>query len=149
MTKGASVMLSGEHPAVVVKTWPHSVRSVGSARRLLAHHLEAWGLRHLVEAAEVVVSELVTNAVNHARVPRGHLIGTRFERLESGVRIEVHDASERKPEQREASEEAEFGRGLVLVEALTSGQWGVSVREGLGKMVWAVCTKGDGPVDPS
>lgn len=139
MTGGAPGALAEESPAVVAKTWPHGPRSVGRARRLLAQHLGAWGMPQLADAAEVVLSELVTNSVRHARSPQGHLIGTRFERLACGVRIEVHDANERKPERREASADAEFGRGLVLVDALTGGQWGVSDRDGPGKMLWAIC----------
>lgn len=152
MTDGTLAMHADERPAVVFKIWPRSVRSVPRARRLLTQHLDVWGLPHLSESAELVVSELVTNAVNHARSPRGHLIGTRFERLENGgVRIEVHDACEGKPERREASADAEFGRGLALVDALTGGRWGVSLREGPGKVVWAVCTNdemGGSPVMP-
>lgn len=144
MTTGTPAAHVDERPTVVFRIWPRSVRSVTRARHFLTQHLDVWGLPHLSESAELVVSELVTNAVDHARSPRGHLIGTRFERLESGgVRIEVHDASERKPELREASADAEFGRGLALVDALTSGRWGVSGREGPGKMVWAVCTDDD------
>jgi anti-sigma regulatory factor (Ser/Thr protein kinase) len=112
---------------------------VGRARHLLAQHLGGWGLPHLADTAELIVSELVTNAVRHAREPRGRLIGTRFERLECGVRIEVHDANDRKPECQEVPGEAEGGRGLVLVDSLTDGRWGVGNREGVGKMVWAVC----------
>ncbi|MFG1806121.1 ATP-binding protein [Streptomyces sp. NPDC049040] len=141
MTMGTPTTQVDEPSAIVQKTWPRSVRSVTRARHLLAHQLDAWGLPRLADAAEVVVSELVTNAVNHARSPRGHLIGTSFERLDGGVRIEVHDASERKPERRKASEDEEYGRGLALVDALTGGQWGVSVREGPGKVVWAVCAE--------
>jgi anti-sigma regulatory factor (Ser/Thr protein kinase) len=119
--------------------WPHGPRSVGRARRLLVRHLDAWGLPQLVDAAELVVSELVTNAVRHAGEPRGRLIGTRFERLECGVRIEVHDAGGHKPERQGVCADAESGRGLALVDALTGGQWGVAGRVGVGKMVWAVC----------
>ncbi len=115
---------------------------MGRARRLLVRNLDVWGLAHLADAAALVVSELVTNSVRHAREPRGHLIRTRFERLRDGVRIEVHDASDRKPEHREASSYAESGRGLALVELITAGRWGVSDREGIGKMVWAVCADG-------
>lgn len=140
MTPGAPTPVAEERPTVVTKTWPPAPQSVGRARRLLVHHLDAWGLPHLVDAALLVLSELVTNSVRHARSPQGHLIGTRFERLERGVRIEVHDANEQKPERREASTDAEFGRGLALVDALTDGQWGVSDREGPGKMLWAVCS---------
>lgn len=94
---------------------------------------------HLADSAELIVSELVTNAVRHAREPHGRLIGTRFERLGDGVRIEVHDANDRKPERHEVPAEAESGRGLVLVDSLTGGRWGVGNREGVGKMLWAVC----------
>jgi hypothetical protein len=122
----------------VERAWPPSPLSVGRARRLLAYHLYAWGLPHLADTAGLVVSELVTNALNHA-CEGGNVLRTRFERLEDGVRIEVHDASEKKPERRQASAEAESGRGLDLVDVLTGGYWGVSGREGVGKMVWAVC----------
>ncbi|WP_188285977.1 ATP-binding protein [Streptomyces sp. CBMA29] len=98
---------AGERDSVIVKSWPHGPRSVGAARRLLAGCLGEWGLGHLAEAAELVVSELVTNSVRHARRPSGHLIRTRFERLRDGVRIEVHDASGEKPERREAASDAE------------------------------------------
>jgi anti-sigma regulatory factor (Ser/Thr protein kinase) len=139
MTPPPSATLAEERPFVVVKRWPHSPRSVGRARLLLAQHLGDWGLSHLADTAELIVSELFTNSVRHAREPHGRLIGTRFERLACGVRIEVHDANDRKPERQEAATDAESGRGLVLVDSLTGGHWGVSSREGVGKMVWAVC----------
>jgi anti-sigma regulatory factor (Ser/Thr protein kinase) len=116
---------------------------VGRARQFLAHHLDAWGLPHLTDCATVIVSELVTNAVRHAHPPYGNLIATRFERLPSGVRIEVHDGSDNKPERREACAEEESGRGLGLVDALTGGQWGVSDRNGPGKIVWALLVDTD------
>jgi two-component sensor histidine kinase len=88
--------------------------------------------------------ELVTNAVEHAHPPYGHLIATRLERLDCGVRIEVHDANDNKPERLDVSADDESGRGLALVDVLTSGRWGVSDREGSGKMVWAVCAEVSG-----
>ncbi|MBD0738167.1 ATP-binding protein [Streptomyces sp. CBMA29] len=112
---------------------------MGRARKLLAAQLDAWGLAHLTDTAEVVVSELFTNSVRHARVPDGRRIATHFERLENGVRIEVHDANDVRPVLQNASADAESGRGLALVDAFTGGRWGVSDREGVGKMVWAVC----------
>jgi hypothetical protein len=146
MTPNTLAALAGEWPAVVERLWPPAPRSVGRARRFLVRSLDAWGLPHLAESAELVVSELVTNAVRHARPPYGHVICTRFERLECGVRIEVHDACDHKPELREASADEESGRGLGLVEVLTGGQWGVSGRNGPGKALWAVCA-GDGTGD--
>lgn len=132
-------MITAEAPAVVARTWPRTPRSVGRARHLLAEHLALWGLAFLTDAAALVVSELVTNTVRHAGKPEGHLILTRFERLECGVRIEVHDANEDKPDRREVSLDAESGRGLALVDALTGGHWGVGDRADIGKVVWAVC----------
>ncbi|MEU6851462.1 ATP-binding protein [Actinacidiphila alni] len=134
--------MAEEPSSVVVRMWPHGPRSVGRARRLLIRHLAAWDLAHLTDTAELIVSELVTNSVNHARAPHGRLIATRFERVESGVRIEVHDADDHKPERREALSDEESGRGLALVDALTNGRWGVSERLGVGRLVWAVCAEG-------
>lgn len=126
-------------PGVVVRTWPHGPRSVARARHLLVSTLASWDLPHLADSAALVVSELVTNSVRHAKVPRGRLIRTRFERLGTGIRIEVHDAPGIRPELRSAAPDAESGRGLALVDVITSGQWGVSERGGVGKLVWAVC----------
>ena len=139
MTSPVPAALAEERPSVVEKLWPPAPLSVGRARQFLARHLDAWGLPQLTDNAQVIVSELVTNAVTHAYPPYGNLIATRFERLESGVRIEVHDWNDSKPERREASAEAESGRGLGLVDVLTGGHWGVSARNGPGKTVWAIC----------
>ena len=139
MTPPAPAALAEERPSVVEKLWPPAPLSVGRARQFLARHLDAWGLPQLTDSAQVIVSELVTNALTHAHPPYGKLIATRFERLESGVRIEVHDSSDSKPERREACAEAESGRGLGLVDVLTGGHWGVSDRNGPGKMIWAIC----------
>ncbi|MEU6850630.1 ATP-binding protein [Actinacidiphila alni] len=138
MSQSTPAQTSEEDPAEVTKTWPHGPRSVGKARHLLARTLEEWGLPHLSDAAELVVSELVTNSVRHAAEPRGRLIYTRFQRVGDSVRIEVHDANDSKPERREVPSDEETGRGLYLVQAITGGQWGVSDRKGVGKQVWAV-----------
>jgi anti-sigma regulatory factor (Ser/Thr protein kinase) len=137
MAPPAPAVPAGECPSVAEKLWPPAPQSVHRARHFLAQHLDAWGLPHLTDSAQVIVSELLTNAVRYAHPPYGNVIATRFERLESGVRIEVHDAGDGKPERREASADEEDGRGLCLVDALTGGQWGVSDREGPGKIVWA------------
>jgi hypothetical protein len=141
VTDSTSSATEREHPSVVVTSWPHGPRSVGRARRLLVSSLDGWGLKHLADAAELVVSELVTNSVRHAAEPRARLIATRFERVEGGVRIEVHDANCSKPAVRQAAADAEGGRGLALVDAITAGRWGVSERDGVGKTVWAVCSE--------
>lgn len=124
----------------VVRRWPNSARSVPRARRELLDTLAAWKLPELEDAAVLVLSELVTNAVRHAGSPRGREIETRFCRLSDGrLRIEVHDAGDHRPVLRRAADTDEGGRGLLLVDSVTAHQWGVSSRGGVGKLVWAVC----------
>ncbi|MEU7040099.1 ATP-binding protein [Streptomyces varsoviensis] len=103
------------------------------------HHVEAllteWKLGGLIEDASLVVSELTTNAVIHAKG-----IGDFFEvelRRRSGVLIlEVSDSYQwRMPVLREPGAEDTDGRGLLLVNALAE-KWGVRPRQ-TGKTVWA------------
>jgi anti-sigma regulatory factor (Ser/Thr protein kinase) len=100
--------------------------------------MDDWGLAELADAAELVLSELLTNAVRHAAA-RTREVGTRYERDSTGgVRIEVSDGSPVTPRLRAATLDAESGRGLGLVNVMTGGRWGV-VRDpsGGGKTVWA------------
>ncbi|WP_329182270.1 ATP-binding protein [Streptomyces sp. NBC_01477] len=122
----------------VVSRWPLTAYSVGCARHELRAALSGWGLDHLADPAEIVLSELLTNAVRHARAPRGRLVETRYERQKHAIRIEVHDANDRPPQRRRPADDDEGGRGLALVDALTEQRWGVSSRQGVGKLVWAV-----------
>ncbi|WUH92366.1 helix-turn-helix domain-containing protein [Streptomyces sp. NBC_00433] len=132
-------------PSTLVYRWRRDPSIVVRARRLLVWHLDAWDMKGLAGVAELVVSELVTNAVQHAHGPEDALVETRFERLPGGdLRIEVHDANENKPELRQLSADAESGRGLALVDALTGGRWGASAREGVGKLLWAECGADNG-----
>ncbi|WP_037908481.1 ATP-binding protein [Actinacidiphila yeochonensis] len=136
----------------VVSRWPRTRRTVGRAREDLRVALAKWGLEELADAAELVLSELVTNSVRHARTPAGRLVETRYTQYGRGLRIEVHDADETWPRPRAAMDEDEGGRGLALVDALTQHRWGVEPRPGPGKLVWAHIgdlneVAPDGPVD--
>ena len=79
---------------------------------------------------ELLVSELVTNAVLHA----GTDVELVVRRLRKGVRVEVLDRSTRPPVPRAYDDEAMTGRGLALVREL-SRVWGVDERKD-GKVVW-------------
>ncbi|GAB7186755.1 ATP-binding protein [Kitasatospora sp. Ki12] len=119
---------------------PRHRASVPSARTLLQTFLHgAPGGDALTIGGGLVLSELVTNAVVHARVPRGRRIAVRFEAVCDHLRIEVHDASSDIPViRRSAGPDDPSGRGLCLVEAL-SVEWGYGPRlEGIGKIVWAL-----------
>ncbi|MFW6692462.1 ATP-binding protein [Streptomyces sp. MAR4 CNX-425] len=123
-------------------SWTRHRRCVGLARAQLRKMLARWGMAELEFAAVAVLSELVANAVVHARVPPGREVHTRFVPVDGGVRIEVHDASGELPVPRVPDESG--GYGLTLVDEL-SARWGVAERGGVGKCVWAVITDGDRP----
>ncbi|MEU0339952.1 ATP-binding protein [Streptomyces bobili] len=87
--------------------------------------------------AELLLSELVTNPLRHARVPVGREIGVRVATYDGRLRVEVADANNSRPEVREPADEDEHGRGLALVEALAL-RWGCCPRRhGIGKATWA------------
>ncbi|GAA1553277.1 ATP-binding protein [Streptomyces globosus] len=107
------------------------------ARRDVTLCLRTWGLDGLVDDAQMVVSELVTNAIRHTRTRR---IGVSVTRLPDHVRIVVTDTSRTLPAPAPATvaPDAEAGRGLQLVDQLTT-RWG-SRRLRTGKQVWAELT---------
>ncbi|MDT9690230.1 ATP-binding protein [Streptomyces sp. P9(2023)] len=120
---------------LIVMRWRRGPKSVPLARRALRKALGTWGLPAIEDAASLILSELLTNAVRHARVP-GRSIETRFLLMPDGLRIEVHDASEQRPLMALPDDDAGGGWGLPLVDTL-SAKWGVSDRSGPGKLVWA------------
>ncbi|MFE3900695.1 ATP-binding protein [Streptomyces sp. NPDC059153] len=128
--------MSNVSAAQVVRRWSRHPRCVGAARAELRTAMEIWGLASLRDSATLVLSELLTNAGQHARVSPGREIETRFMRMDGGLRIEVHDASEVPPQECKPDLEACDGRGLLLVAALADA-WGFEERVGPGKTVWA------------
>ncbi|MET9884950.1 ATP-binding protein [Streptomyces sp. NPDC006430] len=118
---------------------PHGPRAPGRARALLRGQLAEWGVDSgPAEAAELLLSELVTNAVRHARAPRGRDIGVRLARYDGVLRVEVADAGPAvKLTPQIVADWDERGRGLVIVAALAK-RWGYCPRRhGIGKAVWA------------
>ena len=118
-----------ESTALSITLAPHG-RSVGEARRFLDAELGRQGLDHLVDDAVLAVSELVTNAVLHART----LITVRMALDEQVLRVEVADEGEGAPVLRDYGAYATTGRGLGLVSRLACAM-GVEVRP-VGKAVW-------------
>ncbi|MFC4035850.1 SpoIIE family protein phosphatase [Streptomyces polygonati] len=114
-------------------TWelPSDPEAVGKAREYASRTLEAWGLDDVTFTTEIVVSELVTNAIRHASGPiQLRLI------LESGTLIcEVSDGSDTFPRLRRARVYDEGGRGLLMVAQL-SRRWGTRSTS-TGKVIWA------------
>jgi anti-sigma regulatory factor (Ser/Thr protein kinase) len=107
----------------------------GHARRILDAALAEWGLGHLADAADLIMSELVTNAVVHGE-PDAFLAFYTDREADGGLLfIEVEDAGEHVPLQRDADEDSLDGRGLQIVAAIAE-DWGTEP-VGSGKRVWA------------
>ncbi|MDV9177509.1 SpoIIE family protein phosphatase, partial [Streptomyces sp. W16] len=107
---------------------PHPL-TAGQARRLTRRVLRRWGLDALLDTTELMVSEVVTNAVRYASRP----ISLRLLRTDV-LRCEVTDDSPQVPRMREAGPGDEGGRGLFLVDRLAQ-RWGAT-RLSTGKVVW-------------
>ncbi|MER5767716.1 SpoIIE family protein phosphatase [Streptomyces sp. NPDC001985] len=101
----------------------------GRARRLARRALSRWGLEEMSDAVELLVSEVVTNAVRYAERP----VTLRLLRTDV-LRCEVGDDSPQLPRQRKARDTDEGGRGLFLVNRLAR-RWGAT-RLSSGKVVW-------------
>lgn len=108
---------------------PAEPRSVARARELACRRLAEWKLDDLVDTAELLVSELVTNALRHGEGDiRLRLL------LDRTLVCEVWDTGLVQPRRRRARDTDEGGRGLQLVDLLSAG-WG-SRRTPKGKIVW-------------
>ncbi|AZQ39870.1 PAS domain S-box protein [Streptomyces cyaneochromogenes] len=115
-----------------VRVWrlPVDPATVAGARRMASEQLAAWGLAELEFATELIVSELVTNAIRYGSAP----IDLRLIRADVLI-CEVSDGSSTAPHLRRARVFDEGGRGLLLV-AQVSERWG-SRHTATGKTIWA------------
>lgn len=115
------------------ETLPREPESAATARRLVRVACATWGLEELTEHGALVVSELVANAVRHAR---SRSIRVTVARPRAAcLRIGVVDRSKVLPEPREPGDADEGGHGLALVAELADG-WGTDPLP-WGKRVWA------------
>lgn len=111
---------------------PAAPDSAGAARRLVSRACRDWNLRHLAADAELVVTELVENAVRHA----GTSCDLEIERTGEGLRITSRDGSTTPPRRMYPGHDRPGGRGLMLIEKLCR-DWGFEVLAD-GKRVWAI-----------
>ncbi|MEU9130718.1 SpoIIE family protein phosphatase [Kitasatospora sp. NPDC048540] len=117
---------------------------IAELRGELRDALRRWGVPDLIDTAELLSSELVTNAIRHT--DRDAMFTARLYREPGSgarLRVEVEDESDLWPTRRTPGEQASSGRGLMLVEALADG-WGVEPR-GSGKRMWFELSADAGP----
>ncbi|HUG84465.1 MAG TPA: MEDS domain-containing protein [Euzebya sp.] len=116
---------------------PAALTSGAAARERLRDLLSAWRLDAVLGVAELLTTELVNNAVVHAMSDVTVHVAHRGELL----RVEVSDRGGGVPQRRDSGLEATSGRGLMLVEALSSA-WGTGAHGGR-KTVWFELPTGD------
>lgn len=107
------------------------VDDIAAARRLVAATLLEAAIADpdVVDVAQLAVTELVTNAIEHATGPVEVLV-----RVDAIVHVAVRDGSPDPPVARETGWEDERGRGLAIVDAIAA-RWGATP-DGVGKWVW-------------
>ncbi|MET8453515.1 SpoIIE family protein phosphatase [Streptomyces sp. NPDC005209] len=111
-------------------TLPNDRTAVPNARHMATRQLTEWGLESLQDPTQLIVSELVTNAVRHSTDP----IGLRLIHHQA-LTCEVSDTDAHSPRLRHARTTDENGRGLFLITQLTR-RWGARP-ESDGKVIWA------------
>ncbi|MFB7942064.1 SpoIIE family protein phosphatase [Streptomyces sp. NPDC056049] len=128
-------------PAADVAEWevPSELSAVARVRHAAEERVREWGLAVDPLTVELIVSELVTNAVRHGAPP----VALRLLRGDAVLTVEVRDGSATAPHLRHAKAGDEGGRGLDICSTLADA-WGVRY-EGEGKTVWAEIVLGCSP----
>ncbi|MFJ6900604.1 SpoIIE family protein phosphatase [Streptomyces hokutonensis] len=134
LSDDAALLLARTHtiPAQDNAYWEFAAdpSAVSEARQSAGRQLNQWGLQDLIFTTELIVSELVTNAIRHARPP------VTLHLLRHNVLVcEVTDSSPTQPRLRRAHTNDEGGRGLFIVAQLAM-RWGCRYGQD-GKTIWA------------
>jgi CheY-like chemotaxis protein len=111
---------------------PRDLLSPATARAFVAAWCAQWGCDGFVDNAELIVSELVSNAVTHA----ASACDLRLTRTGAGLRIEIEDSGSGSPNVVAPVDDDEHGRGLLIVSALSTA-WGVEASSLDHKRIWA------------
>jgi len=126
------VILRAPDPQTRVRvSLPSDATAALVARRTLRDLLHGWRLTSMVEPVVLAASELVTNAFRHGRPP----LSLTVRRSADQVSVAVEDGSTTEPERPVAGAADESGRGMAIVEEVSSGT-GVRADDA-GKVVWA------------
>jgi anti-sigma regulatory factor (Ser/Thr protein kinase) len=113
---------------------PFAPEAAGAARSLVRVLAIAWGAPTITEQAQLCVSEVVTNAWQHAAIPEVTPLRLVLLRVATRLRCEVHDSSGEMPALRRAEEFDESGRGMFLLDMIADDHG--AYRTATGKAVW-------------
>lgn len=113
------------------RRFPHDPRSAREARRFVDDILERWDCRPAVDTLELILSEVVSNAIVHAHSEPEVVVRL----LDGFLRVEVADDSDLLPEAAAEDDMAIGGRGLRILDSEATS-WGIIRRPGGGKAVW-------------
>ncbi|MFD9004974.1 PAS domain S-box protein [Streptomyces sp. NPDC059582] len=116
--------------AALATDLPAEAASVPEGRAFLHKALTSWNCATNADDALLLLSETLTNAVQHAEGP----LGVHLHRTATDLTVEVSDRSPQLPQPRLAAEDEESGRGLILVRTLADN-WGVRPTD-QGKTTW-------------
>lgn len=133
------VLALGGLVAAVTTHLAHDLASARTARKFVEDVLVRWQCDQDVDTINLLVSELVTNAVVHG----GSDADVAVRLTDSAVRISVADAGEGMPTRKDADASATSGRGIGLVDELASA-WGVEPLP-VGKAIWFEVPRADRP----
>lgn len=106
-------------------------------REYIGYHVPGVTSEH-IENAVLIACELVTNSIRYGTEP-DDLVRVVLDADSTRTRVEVHDPVRRHPRLRPESGTRDRGRGLIILDALCPGRWGVADRP-FGKCVWAEVT---------
>lgn len=109
-------------------------KAVRVARQFVTQMLGARGYESVTDELELIVSELVTNAVQHVVRPTTGPLKIRLLVTSSTLRLEVYDSDRRLPLSRRQGTDDETGRGLHIVASLSTNTG--AYRTSIGKCVW-------------
>lgn len=136
---------------VVQRHYPPMPASASEARRLTTTALTEWGLAELVDTAQLLVSELVTNVVLHAHTEITFTLAVAETAMEAGVADReprpprVRHATPPSPDEEGVAWLSSHGRGMFLVDQLAD-EWGVQEFTD-GKQIWFRLAAGGSPLD--
>jgi PAS domain S-box-containing protein len=127
-------LLLAQFPAAPLATataeLPATAPTVAEGRSFVVKTLTSWDCAHRADDARLLVSEVLTNAVQHAEGP----LVLHLRRTVTELAVEISDRSPHLPQPRLAAEDEESGRGLILVDTLADN-WGVRPTD-QGKTTW-------------